>query len=70
MLCWMVQKSRTHLTRAQVEHAIKRNFSGYESDQLNPYEIFMSALKMKVRRVLNSHCRVLCLSDTHHVSEN
>ena len=48
MLCWMSQKSGTDLTKAQLEHAIKRNFSGYSESDIKPYEKFMSLLHLQV----------------------
>ena len=45
MLYWMSYKSKPHpLTMAQLEHAIKRNFSGLESTNLNPLEEFQKAI--------------------------
>ena len=39
MLYWLMMKSETELTKAQLEHAIKRNFSGY--DEFNPFDMFV-----------------------------
>lgn len=39
MLYWMSAKSKTIVTRAQLVHAIKRNFSGF--DEFDPFEFFV-----------------------------
>ena len=45
MLYWMCDKSEGHpLSGKQLEHAIKRNFGGLESDSLNPVEVFKEAV--------------------------
>ena len=44
----MSQKSGTDITKAQLEHAIRRNFSGYSESDIKPYEIFMSLLDLEV----------------------
>ena len=45
MLYWMCDKSEGHpLSGKQLEHAIKRNFGGLESDTLNPVEVFKEAV--------------------------
>ena len=54
MLCWMSQKSGTDLTKAQLEHAIKRNFSGYSESDIKPYEKFMSSLRLEVSFDINT----------------
>ncbi len=41
----MVSKSNTKLTKAQLLHAIKRNFDGYDNLELDPVQEFHSALK-------------------------
>ncbi len=41
----MVSKSNTKLTKAQLLHAIKRNFDGYDNPELDPVQEFHSALK-------------------------
>ena len=38
MLYWMSQKSGSVLTRSQLEHAIRRNFSGF--DEFDPIAKF------------------------------
>ena len=40
MLYNMCNKSERHPTWQQLEHAIKRNFGGFESEELNPFEVF------------------------------
>ena len=40
MLYWMSDKSSTMLTKAQLLHAIKRNFDGYNNDEVDPVKIF------------------------------
>ena len=40
MLYWLTTKSETDLTKAQLEHAIKRNFSGY--DEFDPFNFFLA----------------------------
>ena len=45
MLYWMCKKSNCHpLSGTQIEHAIKRNFSGLEDEALNPYEEFQKEI--------------------------
>ena len=44
MLYWMCEKSGNPPTWPQLEHAIKRNFGGLESEELNPVKIFMDKL--------------------------
>ena len=44
MLYWMVDKSGNPPTWPQLEHAIKRNFGGLESTELDPVKIFMDKL--------------------------
>ena len=47
MLYWMCKKSRgMSLTWPQMEHAIKRNFGGLESKEVDPFEEFRSRLNM------------------------
>ena len=41
MLYYMCNQTGLPPSNAQLEHAVKRNFSGLESDVLDPYEIFM-----------------------------
>ncbi len=40
MLYYMCQKSNRLPTRAQLEHAIRRNFGGLETEELNPFKEF------------------------------
>ncbi len=40
MLYYMCDKSGLHPTWPQLEHAIKRNFGGMESEECNPFEEF------------------------------
>ncbi len=42
----MVKKSNTKLSKAQLLHAIKRNFDGYDNHELDPVQKFHSALKI------------------------
>ena len=44
MLYWMCEKSGIPITWPQLEHAIKRNFGGLESEDLDPLKIFMDKL--------------------------
>ena len=44
MLYWMTDKSETKLTKAQLLHAIKRNFDGYDSTELDPVKEFQKTL--------------------------
>ena len=46
MLYYMCEKSRQPLTWPQLEHAIKRNFGGLESQNLNPFQEFESVIIM------------------------
>ena len=43
MLYWMSARSESILTRPQLEHAIRRNFSGF--DEFDPVKIFESRLQ-------------------------
>ena len=45
MLYSMCQESNDKPTRPQLEHAIKRNFGGLETEDLNPYEEFMKCME-------------------------
>ena len=44
MLYWMCEKSCNPPTWPQLEHAIKRNFGGLESEELDPVKIFTDKL--------------------------
>ena len=45
MLYWMCDKSQGHgPTLAQLKHAVKRNFGGLDSEDLDPFEEFHSAI--------------------------
>lgn len=45
MLYWMCEKAEGHpLYGPQLEHAIRRNFGGLESDELNPFHEFQKAI--------------------------
>ena len=44
MLYEMCKQSNRHPTWHQFEHAIRRNFGGFESLELNPFEIFEKCL--------------------------
>ena len=45
MLYWMCDKSGGRpLSWPQLEHAIKRNFGGLESEGLDPFEVFKKTL--------------------------
>ena len=44
MLYWMMKKSETVLTKAQLVHAIRRNFDGYDDSELDPLKEFEKAL--------------------------
>ncbi len=45
MLYYMCNKSECHPTWPQLEHAIKRNFGGMESDECNPFKEFEKLIK-------------------------
>lgn len=44
MLYSMCQESNDKPTMPQLEHAIKRNFGGLETEDLNPFEEFMRVI--------------------------
>ena len=44
MMYYMCQKSNCLPTWPQLEHAIKRNFGGLETKDLNPFEIFKALI--------------------------
>lgn len=47
MLYWMCKRSNgRQLTWPQMKHAIMRNFGGWMSDKLNPFEEFRRRLNM------------------------
>ena len=46
MIYYMCEKTNVSLTWAQLEHAIKRNFGGLESDNLDAYEEFKNRIQM------------------------
>jgi hypothetical protein len=47
MLYWMCKKSKSgKLTWQQMKHAIMRNFGGWESDKVNPFDEFKKRLNM------------------------
>ena len=46
MLYYMCEKSDLPLTCPQLEHAIRRNFGGLESDSWSPYEEFAKQIEM------------------------
>ena len=47
MLYYMREKSKKHpLNWQQLEHAIKRNFGGLESEELNPFKVFLQHITM------------------------
>ena len=55
MLYWMCKKSNNHpLSWAQMEHAIRRNFSGLEDESLNPFEEFQKEIGWFEREVISS----------------
>ena len=45
MLFWMSDSGKIKLTKPQLEHAIKRNFSGFTEDRFDPIEIFTKNLE-------------------------
>ena len=45
MLYWMINISNTILTKAQLLHAIKRNFDGYDDSELDPVKTFEKLLR-------------------------
>ena len=52
MLYWMCNNSSGYtLTGRQLEHAIKRNFGGMESEKLNPWEEFQKQIGTMESRV-------------------
>ena len=46
MLYHMCEESRHPPTWPQLEHAIKRNFGGLESEKLDPFEEFQKLIPM------------------------
>ena len=44
MLYSICQESKDFPTSAQLDHAIKRNFDGFETDEFNPFEEFKSVI--------------------------
>lgn len=46
MLYYMCEKSERPLTWPQLEHAIRRNFGGLESRDLNPFREFEKIINM------------------------
>ncbi len=46
MLYYMCEKSGLPPTWPQLEHAIKRNFGGLESERLNPFKEFENMIGM------------------------
>ena len=44
----MSYQSNTKLTQAQIEHAIRRNFSGFSGTGISPVQMFMDRLKLNV----------------------
>lgn len=46
MLYYMCKKTELPLTWPQLEHAIRRNFGGLESDKCKPYEEFTKQIPM------------------------
>ena len=55
MLYWMCNNaSGQPLTGRQLEHAIKRNFGGMESEKLNPWEEFQKQIGNMESRVEKS----------------
>jgi hypothetical protein len=63
----MVEKSKRHLTWPQLEHAIKRNFGGLESPDLNPFEEFEKVIGMNRELPLGCHEEVHILLCTVEV---
>ena len=47
MLYWMCEKSGLPPTWQQLEHAIRRNFGGMESDELDPLEEFKQRIHIR-----------------------
>ena len=43
MLYWMCEQSGIDPTAPQLEHAIRRNFGGWEDEDLNPLKVFFRA---------------------------
>jgi len=41
----MCKVSGSHLNWQQLEHAIKRNFGGFQSGELNPFAVFEDCLR-------------------------
>ena len=50
MLYFMCEKTDLPPTWPQLEHAIKRNFGGMESDEWNPYDEFTKQIQMSRER--------------------
>ena len=57
MLYYMCEQSGMAPTRLQLEHAIKRNFGGLESDDCNPFVEFMN----QIPRSEESTSELVCL---------
>ena len=55
MLYNMCNETQSYLTWKQLEHAIKRNFGGFQSDELKPYSIFEQYLMKDHRKELEHH---------------
>ena len=45
MLYWMCEQSDTPLTAPQLEHAIRRNFGGWEDEDLDPLKVFRARVR-------------------------
>ena len=61
----MTNKSETKLTKAQLLHAIKRNFDGYDSTELDPVKKFQEALTPSEYDVHNKNFSCLLLLKLH-----
>ena len=49
MLYWTSARSKSILTRPQLEHAIRRNFSGFdEFDPMDKFKLHLQELKVKL----------------------
>ena len=60
MLYYMCKESKSAPSGPQLEHAIKRNFGGLESEKLDPYQEFLDQIP-KNRALLKISDKVINL---------
>lgn len=56
MLYYMCEKSNYPPTWPQLEHAIKRNFGGLESEKWSPFEVFKNEIGLDLPEVPDEVC--------------